>query len=398
MEYAVFEGNMDRLEKKLIRIRNKCRVYGCTFHYRVTGETFKELVDEHGIKYMARFILVEAEGTARANGWEFAASVEHTENGNIFSGVQGIQIPERYYRAKPVCEHCNTDRYRKYTYIVRNMQTGEFKQVGKACLKDFTRGLSAEEVAQYLSLFDMLTEGETPYPGVHMEHYILKEEYLAYVAETVRHFGYVNVNAAREKGNQTTASRAFDYYNADRGHAGSREYLEQLRREMEHVGFDRERPETMQQVADALAWIAAEPEGNNYIHNLKTVCSLEYVPVKNIALLASLIAAYGRGRKRKAGQDEEHGKGIVSRHIGDIGGKTTIRVRAVRCMTSYETQYGTRRIYEITDTGGNIFVWKTGCLIEGKPDGMLITGTVKGHNEFGGVKQTELIRCRVTAE
>ena len=79
MEYAIYEGNMERLEKKLTRIFNKCKAYGCDFHYQQTGEVFKELKDENGKTYNARFVLVEAEGTAVINDWEFIAEVDHTE-------------------------------------------------------------------------------------------------------------------------------------------------------------------------------------------------------------------------------------------------------------------------------------------------------------------------------
>lgn len=176
MEYAIYEGNMERLEKKLTRIFNKCKAYGCDFHYQQTGEVFKELKDENGKTYNARFVLVEAEGTAVINDWEFIAEVDHTEKGNIITGV-GVEVPEQYYISKPVCEHCNSNRYRKNTYIVRNKTTGEFKQVGKSCLKDFTHGMSAEAVTQYMSLFDTLIEGEAPgtrlsYSALYFNHRI----------------------------------------------------------------------------------------------------------------------------------------------------------------------------------------------------------------------------------
>ena len=87
MKYAIYEGNLDRLEKKLKRIFNKCKAYGCDFHYEQTGEEFRELKDEKGNKYTARFVLVEAEGTAVINDWEFVAELEHTEKGNIITGV-----------------------------------------------------------------------------------------------------------------------------------------------------------------------------------------------------------------------------------------------------------------------------------------------------------------------
>lgn len=212
MKYAIYEGNIDRLEKKLKRISNKCKAYGCDFHYEQTGEEFRELKDEKGNKYTARFVLVEAEGTAIINDWEFIAELEHTENGNIITGVAGVEVPERYYTSKPMCEHCNSKRYRKNTYIVRNKTTGEFKQVGKSCLKDFTHGMSAEAVTQYMSLFDTLIEGETPEPGCSYQRYVNTKEYLSYVAETIRHFGYTRssdegISTAIRGGEDTLISR-----------------------------------------------------------------------------------------------------------------------------------------------------------------------------------------------
>ena len=125
MKYAIYEGNIDRLEKKLKRISNKCKAYGCDFHYEQTGEEFRELKDEKGNKYTARFVLVEAEGTAIINDWEFIAELEHTENGNIITGVAGVEVPERYYTTRPMCEHCNSTTIKLIGKLLREKITIE---------------------------------------------------------------------------------------------------------------------------------------------------------------------------------------------------------------------------------------------------------------------------------
>lgn len=392
MKYAIFEGNMERLEKKLLRIYNKCKAYGCEFHYKITGETFKELKDGKGRPYTARFIIVEAEGVAIVNNWEFVASVEHTENGNIFSGILGVEVPSRYYTSKPVCEHCNTNRYRKYTYIVRNKETGEFKQVGKSCLKDFTHGMSAEAITQYISLFDTLIEGEAPDPEGHIEHYLAKEEYLKYAAETIRHFGYIKTT---DENMRSTAQTAMDFYEAERGRAVSKEYMEHLRKEMDKVNFDINSPETVQEVKDALEWISNQPEHNNYMHNLKTACSLEYITCKNFGLLASLFPTYNKDleivKKKKATLPDESN----SEYVGNVGDRINIKVKYVKCVTGWETEYGTTRIYKIIGQDGNVYTWKTGKLVDESFNEMSIKGTVKAHTEYKGIKQTEITRCQV---
>lgn len=392
MRYEIFEGNMERLEKKLLRIYNKCQKYGCSFHYEEAGEIFKTLKDERGKEYTARFVVVEAEGTAVVNDWEFIASVEHTEKGNIFTGKQEMEVPERYYTGAPVCEHCGTSRYRKYTYIVRNKETGEFKQVGKACLKDFTHGMSVEAVAQYISLFDTLIEGQTPYPGSSIERYLPKEEYLLYVAETIRHFGYVK-SGSREL---ATSVRAVDYYDAAHGRAMTKSYLEHLVEEMDSMEFDINHQGTVRLVNDALAWIMGQPEDSNYIHNLKTACSLDYITYKNFGLLASLFPAYGRSPEKKQEHNAAYEAETGSGHVGQVGEYISVKISSGRCMTSWDTEYGLKRLYKFVGTDGNVYIWKTGVSLNELEEGMTLSGTVKAHNEFRGIKQTELTRCKVS--
>lgn len=91
MVYSILEANMERLEKKLTRIQNKCKRFGCSFTYEKVGEEFKTLKDERGVEYKAKFILIEAEGKAVLNDWVFVASVQHTEKGNIINST-GYQM------------------------------------------------------------------------------------------------------------------------------------------------------------------------------------------------------------------------------------------------------------------------------------------------------------------
>lgn len=400
MRYEIFEGNMERLQKKLKRIENKCRKYGCEFRFEIVGETFRTLFDDNREKYTARFVVVEAEGKAVMNDWQFVAAVEHTPKGNLFSGVSGIEIPERYYTSDPVCEHCGTSHKRKYTYIVMNTVTGDFKQVGKSCLGDFTHGLDAGAAALYISYFDTLIAGEAPYEGGTHTRYIEVEKALKYVAETIRAFGYVR---AQDTG-VSTMRRAFRYYALDQGWRGMFNGKEEkrYRAEMESVSFNPDSPEIARQVVDALKWVEGQEDKNNYLHNLKTVCSLSYVTGKHFGLLASLFPAYNKDLEYQAEKAEQQRKAakelegkMGSRHIGNIKDRITVQVDSFRCVTSWEGDFGITRLYEIMDDAGNVFTWKTGKILE---EGISsIVGTVKAHTEFRGVHQTELTRCRVAA-
>lgn len=254
MTYKIFEGNLERLEKKLTRIANKCKKYGCDFRYEQVGEVFEDVKDDKGETHTARFVLIEAEGTAKVNDWQFVATVEHTEKGNIIEGYAGIEVPERYYTGKPICEHCNSNRYRKNTYIIRNIETGEFKQVGKSCLKDFTHGLSAEMVAQYISGFQELIEGEEPSEGCWFPRYINRDKFLAYAAETIRCFGYVK----RNYDVPGTAERAIDFYDAAHGKLRPIQYQNDVLEVMKKANFNADNQ--VEYVKDALSWLEQQPE------------------------------------------------------------------------------------------------------------------------------------------
>ena len=138
------------------------------------------------------FIICEAEGTAKVNDWEFVSSVEHTAEGNIFSkALTSLEIPERYRTGDSYCEHCNTHRSRKNTFIIHNTVTDEFKQVGKSCLMDFTFGMAVESATFFASLKDVFAEAqEAPVGCGWARQYFSTDEILSFTAETIRHFGY----------------------------------------------------------------------------------------------------------------------------------------------------------------------------------------------------------------
>lgn len=386
MQFAIYEENIERIRKKMTKIRNKCAKYGCEFHYEEVGEEFRE-VEKNGEKAILRYIIIEAEGEAIVNGWRFVASVEHTENGNIIKSCCGIEVPERYYTSKPVCEHCHSNRYRKDTYIVMNEETGEFKQVGKSCLRDFTNGMSAEAVAMYAAAFDELIEGEANCGSGSWTAYLNTEEFAKYAAEAVLRFGYKK----REDFVYSTAQRALDYYNTDRGFLRGR-WADKAREEMEQVGFDAESEEAVDLAQKALEWVKGQEETSNYMHNLRTVSTLEYVQDRNAGILASLIQAYRRWRAQEDAREAARKAAEASVWVGNIGDKITIEVSEVTAVTGWETQWGYTRLYKIVDEAGNVYTWKTATTV--KTDTKKLTGTVKNHTEFRGVKQTEITRCK----
>ena len=236
------------------------------------------------------------------------------------------------------------------------------------------------------------------------EKYLDKETILRYTAETIRHFGY-----AKSESMRSTKERMLDYYNADRNDFGAyapQEFIKQIKGEMEECGFNAESEEAKQMTKDALAWIAEQEASNDYMHNLKTVCSLEYVGYKHLGILCSLFATYNRELEREAERrlrEEQRAKeaeqGKFSQYDGEVGQRITRNIVSCKVVTSWTNCYDgyfptTTYMYKFVTEDGNILIWKTSkCFDEDSVK--TIVGTVKEHSEFREVKQTILTRCKV---
>lgn len=391
MLYAIYEGNIERLEKKLATIQNKCNKYGCEFTYKQAGDEFRTVTTEEGEDITARFILVEAEGIAKVNGWEFVATIEHNNPTNIIRAFRTeYQVPDRFYTTAPICEHCNSKRNRKDTYLIRNTETGEFKQVGKSCLKDFTNGLSAEAVAQYVSYFDELIKGEAPTGGHYAVYYPITEV-MQLAVEAVNLYGYQKSTSPYEENysaQQSTKQVVIDML------YGSTYATKHIKK-----GFNVNREGNKEKADSVLAFVAQMENKLGYVSNLKTLCSNEYCQPRDLGIVVSAVACYNREieYQAKKAQQEKAKANLKNEWFGAIGDRVNVFNVECNLLTSWETGFGYKYLYKFTTDDGLVFTWKTGnCIENGRK--LKVTGTVKQHTEFRGQKQTELTRCKIVEE
>lgn len=110
------------------------------------GEVQQERgVDEKtGLPWVMDFVEVTVTGEApKVAGWSFVATLSwDVEVGLITRVVPGLDNePDlsglRAEGTTAWCDHCGTARFRLDTFAVRNVETGEIKQVGRNCLQSF---------------------------------------------------------------------------------------------------------------------------------------------------------------------------------------------------------------------------------------------------------------------
>lgn len=89
-----------------------------------------------------------------------------------------------------------------------------------------------------------------------------------------------------------------------------------------------------------------------------------------------------------------------SNFFGNIGDKCEVTLTYVKS-NGFESTYGYRTTIKyfhiFKDENGNVFIWKTtNSLYKVEPNTVItLKGTIKEHNVYKGIKQTELTRCKV---
>lgn len=419
--FSIPEGNWEKFQKLMKTLENKCRKNFCDFTFKITGEEIKSVpvrgadgkfVVKSYTKDMKpiyeetpqKFYNVYVDAEFQINNWECIATVDALPEGNIITSFGKHEIPSRFYNLGCVCEHCNTDRDRKNLYIIYNNSTGDYKQIGKSCLKDFTRGMSASFVAWMMSKWTELESMET-YTGSYIEKYFQMEKILLVMAETIRKFGYVKKYDSNGDYNpQNTVDKAgtFHVYLYGSTAYWTPQYKREVKAEMDSVSFNPEAEQNKAYVENALSWLKNQDEENsNWIHNLKVLISSEYTQAKHFSILCSLFPCYDKSLEREAKRAEERKKreaeGKKSEWQGEVKQRLKdIQVESFRCITSGENSFGGMwYLYEFIDVDGNIYKWFASKAIT-LDDVVKLTGTVKSHDEYKDIKSTMLTRCKVS--
>ena len=152
-------------------------------------------------------------------------------------------------------------------------------------------------------------------------------------------------------------------------------------------------------VADKIiAHVTGLEENNNYIHNLKVLCENSWVRYSNVNLLCSAIVCWNRElerRERVAKRVEENKELAKSEYLGEVGERTTFDIDSWKALTSWETEWGVTVLYRFIDINGNVIIWKSSKYIADEKEISKLTGTIKEHKDFNGVKQTIVTRCKI---
>ncbi|AVH85033.1 hypothetical protein RsoM2USA_104 [Ralstonia phage RsoM2USA] len=376
---------LDTFKKSVEKLNKKSQKFGLG---EITAKEVRTFVDKHWAfaDHMIGYTELEVTKLSpKLGGWEFIGKLDGTGITNVFYNVPGKIIPEQYRECDSTrCEHCNMARKRTFTYVVRNTQTGEYKQVGRACLKDFMGHPDAERIAQFLMDVRSLYHNTTPHDPERtapIYQYYNVEHLLALGIHAIEIDGrYISRQAAQECG-WSTIDRVRDFICIDKWAENMADILEK----------------NAAKARDVIQFIQAKPydDQSEFMQNIISAVNSIFCSYHAIGFVLAALPIFHKEVTAKKPKIVKN-----SRHVGVIGArmsKDLILVRSFdRVVKSnvWCVDGTTGYIHHFEDAEGNVYKWFTHRkLEEGKTYNIVFT--VKGHGEFRDVKETVITRARI---
>lgn len=416
--FEIREENFAELAEKfekMVKRARKCNLPAPAFEviWEADEQKFKSGVDGLGerikIEYWVHYLYVVVAGERPTlAGWDFVATIEHAEEGNLIKSVPGAgEIPTTYRKSLPVCEHCNTARRRQETFVIRKADGSETRQIGRNCLQDFFPGLSPSEVATQLEwwyeageLLESCGDGDDFMGGGRQPSCFGIESLLQTTQACIDAFGWVSRTKAKDAwGPKATADFVIlPYLPPSRLSTQDKEDLEKIQ---EHYDAEKNLP----MIQAALEWVRAiDPEtAADFLYNLNLVCKGETVRDNRLGLACSLLPAYRRFLEGE--QEKKEAAANPSEYVGEVGKRNLFAACHLTYMSEpYPTDFGTSTRLTFKQ-GSNVLIWWSS-----NPDGFEVgqiydlVATPKAHepyfNERKGIttKQTVISRTKIATE
>jgi len=387
--FEVYKCKLHGLVSTIEALGRRAKRIGVDGPRIVVGEEFSRLVKDKETGERAYYAMVRVEVSGRSPkiaGWTFGATIDHDGEENIIRAISG-GFPASYRTVGPVCEHCKVRRRRNETFLLRH-ESGEWKQVGRSCLRDFLGHQDPEHCAAMAEhLAEAMEAAEESgfdggYSSAQREPSI--ESYLSFVALAVRTNGWLARSKATDEGSPPTADLASMWMNKP------------------SPGEVNPRPtdEDRATAEKAIAWARAiSDDSGEFDTNLRAASKRVSVSQKNMGITAYIVQGYLNSevrRQQRAARGESQYIGTVGLRYGAGKGKKAVPALKLLCehVTTIDNDFGTTYLHHFSDERGNKAKWfaSSECLAKGKL--YAVTGTVKEHEEYKGEKQTVLSRCK----
>lgn len=313
--------------------------------------------------------------------YEFVGSASYLEDGESFvSFTRDSEDDEFSIRSlvkEPThCDHCGIKRKRNKVYILRNIETGNYMQVGNSCMKDLFGIGIADAISEFFGFVDAIDE-----------------------------FDEDNISSSVGQANPAVNTIVFlakcvSLFNSGERWISKKEAFETNKKSSVEIilygnDFCVEISNSDIEIANEVIHFVNSLDANSeYIENLQQVLSQENISYKLAGIAGSAVPMFYRNPKKAKDAEAKE-----TRWYGNVDDKIEF-TGTVLVAARFEGHYGSSivlvvgtdagEVFKTTYTGRSDAIW---ALAVG--DTCTLTGTVKDHTEYNGDKQTVLTRVKV---
>ncbi len=393
---TVLSSRLGEVRGQLEKLKKKARKYGNPdIDFSVGPVQMEDRYDDRGrkIKVSVNTITISS-GKVQIGDHEFVARVDlKTAKLPLIDCVPGKSVPEQFRTTDGHCDHCNKIRNRNDVFVIRDKTTGEYSQIGRACLKDYM-GIDPAEATAKFAWFKATADLDSEYGSscgfswAETIHGILTA-----TSAAIRLYGWLPKSHPDILNGeaQSTADRVAVLWIF----RPSAEQREEIRKLKEAINDDD------RAVADAtIAFVQNEMTGDSeYVWNLKALLAEDVLyDRKRVGLVVSAVSAYQRHLGTLARIAAQREVAAASEHVGAVGERLRKLSLKVLGGKAISTAWGDSILYKFIDDRGNLFAWFASNSLElevGKT--YSLDASIKAHNEFKGVKETTLTRAKLAA-
>lgn len=288
---------------------------------------------------------VEGDTPVLPGDWRLLATVEHTEVGNFVAtspaGAE-MRLAERLQDAAPTCDHCHVNRNRRWTFMVMSGETGEMLRIGRGCLASHL-GLHGFPEDALVGWAREMADGDDwlgPVTAAFPSFAVV----VAAANAAIREFGWAPTSE-----DQSTREAVAAWLWAPN------------RRSLPFTVT----PEDAARAEAITGWLAeVDPEGSDFLHNLRTLNRLGLVEPKRLGLAVAAPRAFDRA-VANAARDAQRERERAEAQPVPTGKAITVTGTVTKTDVQYN-DYGSRRVWTVlADAGWR--VWGTipsGCHAE----------------------------------
>ena len=313
-------------------------------------------------------------------GYEYVATLKKEcgdeKDNQVFSArPEEEECFDEYFQKEFRCDHCTTRRFRKTVHLFRN-KDGKDLMVASTCAKEY---FGIDIANQVCNLFSFLAKDEVKGYFYEMVDRFWKKS-VPFNKEMFCKlcYGIIKRDGKYIKGGGTT-TEANDYMSMTFNGVIESASLELKRIISLTDNFDYNK---------IVEYWNGKKDQDNFAHNVYVAFGM-YQPQHGY--LAWAVFDYMKNV-------EGFGNPISttnSNHIGTIGERITTEAKIIN-IRGMETAWGFTNLVEMLDKDNNILNWWTSKDFDAdKGDNVKVTGTIKDHGEFRGVKNTVLKNCKM---